>query len=418
MKLILGNGKTAQSIVHFLDRKDILFTLLENTRKIKNKDILQGIDEIFISPGIPQTQDIVIWAREQNIPLTSDIELFSRYVRAPIIGITGSNGKSTVTQLLGEMIANDGKKVAVGGNIGKPVLDCLDNCMNGKVSYYVLELSSYQLDYTQNLELLTGVILNITPDHLDRYPSFQHYVDSKLSLYQYCQYLVINLDEPFTPKIDNAKCFSMDMPKQDSDFGIVTCYGSCYILKGNDTLLDVDDIPLIGKHNIVNVLAAFSLGDQIGLSTDSMVESIKTFKGLEHRLEWVAKKQNIDYYNDSKATNATSTITAIKALIDKYKTISLILGGLQKNEDYSELFTLINERITSIILIGQSIKVFQNNIQTIQVTRASSMRIAVDIASNANCEVVLLSPACASFDMFDNFEHRGEVFKRTVKEII
>ena len=413
MKLILGNGKTAQSIAHFLDRKNVLFTLLEDTREIKDKDILQGIDEIFISPGIPQTQDIVIWARAQNIPITSDIELFSRFAKAPIIGITGSNGKSTVTQLLGEMIANDGKKVAIGGNIGKPALDCLSD----EIDYYVLELSSYQLDCTQNLELLTGVVLNITPDHLDRYPSFQHYVSSKLSLYHYCQHPVVNLDEPLTPKIDNIKYFGIDMPKQNSDFGTVNCHGSCYILKGDDTLMDVDDMLLIGQHNIANILAALALGDQIGLNTDSMVESIKTFKGLEHRLEWITKKQNIDYYNDSKATNAIATITALNALIDKYENIVLIAGGLKKQEDYSALFELINNNVSNVVLIGQSAKELGNNIHSAKITYAKSIEAAVNTASTLiDSGAILLSPACASFDMFDDFEQRGRMFKHYIAE--
>ena len=413
MKLILGNGKTAQSIARFLKGQGIAFQLIKDTRDIDDHNILQSIDEIFISPGIPQTQNIVILASAQNIPVTSDIELFSRYTKAPIIGITGSNGKSTVTQLLGEMVANDGKKVAVGGNIGKPALDCLSS----DVDFYVIELSSYQLDYTQTLNLLTGVVLNITPDHLDRYPDFEHYVKSKLSLYRYCQHPIINLDESLTSKIDNAKCFGIDMPKQATDFGTVTCHGSCYFLKGDDMLMAVDEMKLIGKHNITNILAALSLGDQIGLNIDSMIATIKTFKGLEHRLEWVVRKQNIDYYNDSKATNAISTIKAIKALIHKHKTISLILGGIAKDEDYSELFALINQHITSVILIGQSTKIFKTNIKTPQ-THATSMQAAVDIASNTDCEAVLLSPACASFDMFDDFEQRGRVFKKTIKDVI
>ncbi|CAC9600869.1 UDP-N-acetylmuramoyl-L-alanine--D-glutamateligase (EC 6.3.2.9) [uncultured Gammaproteobacteria bacterium] len=411
MKLILGNGKTAQSIARFLDKKNTPFTLFEDTRKIKDPSVLQGIDEIFISPGIPQTQPIVIWARAQNISITSDIELFSRHAQAPIIGITGSNGKSTVTQLLGEMIANDNKKVAIGGNIGKPALDCL----SPNVEFYVLELSSYQLDYTQNLNLFAGVVLNITPDHLDRYPSFEHYVNSKLSLYQHCQTKVINSDEALVSQDPSAKHFGIDMPKQPADFGTVTCHGSCFFLKGDDMLMAVNEMQLIGEHNVTNILAALSLGDQIGLDMTSMIACIKTFKGLEHRLEWVAQKQNIDYYNDSKATNAISTIKAIKALTNKYKTITLILGGIPKDENYSKLFTLINKHITSVILIGQSTNTFKTHLKTTQITQANSMQTAIKFASNTNCEAVLLSPACASFDMFDNFEHRGRVFKEEIK---
>ncbi|SMM99339.1 UDP-N-acetylmuramoylalanine--D-glutamate ligase [uncultured Candidatus Thioglobus sp.] len=428
MKLILGLGKTGLSIAKFLATKNSIYRIADSRlqppflseflAEMPNatpvlgdwtQDLLGDIEEILVSPGIAENEPIIIWARALNIPIISDIELFSRYAKAPVIGITGSNGKSTVTQLLGEMIANDGKNVAVGGNIGKPALDCLTD----KVDFYVLELSSYQLDYTQKLTLITGVVLNITPDHLERYPNFSAYINSKLSLYDYCQQPVFNLDEKHTP---NDTGFSLNMPKNERDFGTVNCHGSYYILKGDKSLMCVDDMSLIGKHNVVNVLAALALGDKIGLNIDSMIATIKAFKNLEHRLEWVAKKQNIDYYNDSKATNSNATITAINALIGRYKNISLILGGIAKNEDYSELFALINQRITSVILIGQDAQAFKNNID-VQTTFAASMQEAVDYANNSDCEVVLLSPACASFDMFDNFEKRGEAFKTCVTDL-
>lgn len=415
MKLILGNGKTAQSVAQFLKSKNILFRLLEDTRVVKDKSVLQDIDEVFVSPGIPQTQNIMVWASAQNIPISSDITLFSRYAQAPIIGITGSNGKSTVTQLLGEMIANDGKKVAVGGNIGTPALNCLDE----SVDYYVLELSSYQLDYTKHLKLHTGVVLNITPDHLDRYPSFEHYVNSKLSLYQHCQYPVINRNEALVPKLKNANYFSIDMPKQDSDFGTVTCHGSCYFLKGADSLMDADDMSLIGMHNICNVLAALTLGNTIGLNIDLMLATIKTFKGLEHRLEWVTKKHNIDYYNDSKATNAIATITALNALTDKYQNIVLIAGGIQKQEDYTPLFKLIDDKVNHVMLIGQSAQTLGDNIHHTKIHHANTLQAAINTASTLiDNGAILLSPACASFDMFDNFEHRGQVFKDCVNNQI
>ena len=430
MKLVLGLGNTGLSISRFLSKQDIAYRLADSrmqppslpeyTAEFPNskpilgdwtQDLLTDINEIFISPGIAQTQIIVVWAREKGIPVTSDIELFSRHAKAPIIGITGSNGKSTVTQLLGEMIANEGKKVAIGGNIGKPALDCLDDA----IEYYVLELSSYQLDYTQNLNLLTGVVLNITPDHLDRYDGFEKYVDSKLSLYQHCQNLVVNIDEPLVPKKKSAKHFGVDMPKQPTDFGTVTCHGSCYFLKGDDVLMDVGDMQLIGQHNIINVLAALTLGDQIGLSADSMVESIKAFKGLEHRLEWVVKKQGVDYYNDSKATNVISTIKALNALIDQHENVVLIAGGVAKQEDYTPLFDLIDKDVASVVLIGQSAQTLGAGINKSIVSYADSMDEAVSLASSMiNDGAVLLSPACASFDMFDNFEARGKAFRQAI----
>ncbi len=430
MKLVLGLGDTGLSIARFLSKQQVAYRLADSRTQPPflsdylaeftdsepvlgdwTQDLLVEVDEVFISPGIAQTQNIVIWAREKGIPVTSDIELFSRYVNAPVIGITGSNGKSTVTQLLGEMIANEDKKVAIGGNIGKPALDCLDDT----IEYYVLELSSYQLDYTQNLNLLTGVVLNITPDHLDRYNGFNQYIDSKLSLYQYCQHLVVNIDESLVPKKESAKHFGADMPKQPTDFGTVTCHGSCYFLKGDDVLMYVGDMQLIGEHNITNVLAALALGDQIGLSTNSMVESIKAFKGLDHRLEWVVKKQGVDYYNDSKATNVISTIKALNALIDQHENIVLIAGGIAKQEDYTPLFDLIDKDVVSVVLIGQSAQTLGVGIKKSIVSYADSMDEAVSLASSMiNDGVVLLSPACASFDMFDNFEARGEAFKQAI----
>ncbi len=225
----------------------------------------------------------------------------------------------------------------------------------------------------------------------------------------------MNIDESLVPKKASAKHFGVDMPKQPTDFGTVTCHGSCYFLKGDDVLMYVGDMQLIGKHNVANVLATLALGDQIGLDTDSMVESIKAFKGLEHRLEWVVKKQGVDYYNDSKATNVISTIKALNALIDQHENIVLIAGGIAKQEDYSPLFNLIDKDVASVVLIGQSAQTLGAGIKKSTVSYADSMDEAVSLASNMlNDGVVVLSPACASFDMFDNFEARGKAFKQAI----
>ncbi len=430
MKLVLGIGITGFSIARFLTKQKIVFKVADSRQQPAmitdflvefpnveidlgtwNQSLLEGVDEIFISPGIAQNSPIVRWAQDQAIEITSDIELFSRFVRSPVIGITGTNGKSTVTQLLGEMALASGKNAAIGGNIGKPALDCLDD----DIELYILELSSYQLDYTKHLTLFAGVVLNISPDHLDRYDGFEDYTASKLSLYQYCQHLVINLDEPLIPKKASAIHFGMDMPKSDQDFGTVTCHGSCYFLKGDDVLMGVDEMQLIGEHNVANILAALTLGDQIGLEMSAMTQCIKTFKGLEHRLEWVAHQQGIDFYNDSKSTNALSTVTALKALITKHENIVLIAGGIAKDEDYSDLFKLIDQDIAGVVLIGQSAADFEHGINRAQVIHADSMLEAVNLAKDMiNNGIVLLSPGCASFDMFNNFEHRGQVFKQTV----
>ena len=430
MKLVLGLGVTGFSIARFLLQHKVAFKVADSRKTPKllaeflsefpsvepflgnwDESLLEGVDEIFISPGIAQQEIIVIWALEKGINIVSDIELFSRYAQAPVIGITGSNGKSTVTQLLGEMAKASGTKVAVGGNIGIPALDCLQD----EVELYILELSSYQLDYSKKLNLFAGVVLNITPDHLDRYDSFDHYAASKLSLYQYCQHLVVNLDESLIPQKASAIHFGISMPKKDQDFGTVTCHGSCYFLKGDDVLMGVDEMQLIGEHNVVNILAALALGDQIGIEMSIMIDCIKTFKGLEHRLEWVSDEKGIVFYNDSKATNALASVTALKALIHKHENIVLIAGGVAKDEDHTDFFKLIDQDVFGVVLIGQSAADFERGIHTAKTIHAKNMSEAVSLAKGMiNNGVVLLSPACASFDMFDNFEHRGLEFKRAI----
>ncbi|WPE18455.1 UDP-N-acetylmuramoyl-L-alanine--D-glutamate ligase [Candidatus Thioglobus autotrophicus] len=432
MKLVLGLGVTGFSIARFLQQQEIAFKVADSRQAPPllaefllefpvvelslgdwDDSVLEGVDEIFISPGIAKREAIVVWALDRGIEVVSDIELFSRYAQAPVIGITGSNGKSTVTQLLGEMIQASGQKVAVGGNIGTPALECLDET----VEFYVLELSSYQLDYSKNLNLLTGVVLNITPDHLDRYDSFEQYINSKLSLYQYCQQSVVNIDEPLVPKQDSAVYFGISIPKQEQDFGTVTCHGSCYFLKGDDVLMGVDEMQLIGEHNVANILAALALGDQIGLDMTLMTDCVKVFKGLEHRLEWVTDQQGIAFYNDSKATNALASMTALRALIDKHENIVLIAGGMAKDEDYSEFFKLVDQNVFGVVLIGRSAMYFERGIHTAKTLHAQDMHEAVALARGMiNKGVVLLSPACASFDMFDNFEQRGREFKRAIAE--
>jgi UDP-N-acetylmuramoylalanine--D-glutamate ligase len=428
MKLILGLGETGISIARFLSSKAIEFKIADSRteppliRKYDNeptpilgdwqKDILIDVDEIYISPGIAKSESIYVWSTELGIPVVSDIELFSRYVRSPVIGITGSNGKSTVTKLIGEMVEQSGYKVAIGGNIGEPAL----NLISEDIEYYVLELSSYQLDYTNELNLFAGVVLNISPDHLDRYDNFESYIASKLSIYKYCQHSVVNIDELHTNGIDASISFGMGLPNKSTNFGSVVCHDGRYLLNGEAVLMSTDEVLLMGEHNIANVLAAFSLGDLLRLPIESMVDTVKGFNGLEHRLEKVATINNIVYFNDSKATNVISAITAIKALSEKYQDIVLIAGGIAKKEDYSELFKLINEKVSHVVLIGESADYLSTGIEKSKVNFADSMDNAIDMSSKLiESGVVLLSPACASFDMFDNFENRGDSFKDSVK---
>ena len=432
MKLILGMGLTGLSVARFFSSNNIAYRIADSRLSPPMQDIckkenllsdchlgewkeslLDNITEIIISPGIAETESIVGWARLQKIPVISDIELFGRYTKAPIVGITGSNGKSTVTQLLGEMSIGSGKNAVICGNIGKPVMESLSD----EAELYVVELSSYQLDYTNSLNLLTGVVTNITPDHLDRYPDYDIYIASKLNLYEYCQYSVVNLNEPLVKGVEGDSCYAIEEVNQSCEFSAKKVDGVFTLYQGEDILMTSNDLMIVGRHNVENVLAALTLGHQVGLSVEEMIQVAKSFTGLPHRLEWVANLSGVDYFNNSKSTNAISTITAIEALSDRYKSIVLIAGGIAKKEDYSKLFQLISEKINAVILIGESATLFSQQINGCPVSIVESMKQAV-ISSKAIAKegAILLSPGCASFDMFVDFNERGEVFKRHVLE--
>ena len=432
MKLILGLGITGLSVARFFFKNEISFRIadtrqeppmLEVSKKEGllndayfgdwNEHILTGISEVIISPGVAESEDIVIWMRKKNISIISDIELFGRYAMAPIIGITGSNGKSTVTQLLGEMAIADGKNAVICGNIGKPVMDSLSD----EAELYVVELSSYQLDYTNKLSLLAGVITNITPDHLDRYSNFSDYISSKLSIYSYCKFQVINLNDDLLRDLSGHNFYAVESVDDRCDFS-ANRIGDLYEVRHKGkSLLTSDELKVVGRHNIENLLAALTLGHRFGLTLKVMTQAAIDFKGLEHRLEFVSTINDIDYYNDSKSTNAISSITAVNALFEKYNNLILIAGGISKKEDYSEFFKLINEKVNAVVLIGECSSDFSKQITAPHVEVVDSMKKAVSMATSmAEGGAVLLSPGCASFDMFSDFNERGDVFKRFVLE--
>ena len=432
MKLILGLGITGLSVARFFFKKDISFRIADSRQEPPmldiaekesvlsdshfgewSKSLLEGVTEIIISPGIAEAESIVDWSRQQSVPIISDIELFGRYAKAPIIGITGSNGKSTVTQLLGEMAIADGKNAVICGNIGKPVMDSLSD----EAELYVVELSSYQLDYTNKLSLLTGVITNISPDHLDRYSNFSDYISSKLSIYSYCKFQVINLNDDLLRDLSGHNFYAVESVDDRCDFS-ANRIGDLYEVRHKGkSLLTSDDLKVVGRHNIENLLAALTLGHRFGLNLKVMVQAAIDFKGLEHRLEFVSTINDIDYYNDSKSTNAISSITAVNALFEKYNNLILIAGGISKKEDYSEFFKLINEKVNAVVLIGECSSDFSKQITAPHVEVVDSMKKAVSMATSmAEGGAVLLSPGCASFDMFVDFNDRGETFKRHVLE--
>ena len=430
MKLILGLGVTGLSVARFFFRNNIPFRIADSRHKppmlevskneglIKDshfgdwsESLLDDISEVIISPGIAESENIVKRIRKDNIPIISDIELFGRFAQAPIIGITGSNGKSTVTQLIGEMAVADGKKAVICGNIGTPVMESLSDSSE----LYIVELSSYQLDYTNKLNLFAGLITNISPDHLDRYVNYEAYIASKLSIYNYCKHKAINLSDSLLSEIDGDSLYGIDINDSKCKF-IAKKYNNIHrIYNKNEEIITSEDLAIVGAHNIENILAALSLGDMIGLSIANMVNATKAFKGLDHRLEFVTNIDSVDFFNDSKSTNAISTITAINALSERYESIILIAGGIAKNEDYSKMFHLIGKKIQTVFLIGESKDLFSESIKGCSVNIVESMEEAVISAKKLAKEgAVLLSPGCSSFDMFSDFSERGLVFKQLV----
>lgn len=391
MKVIIGTGKTGQSCANYFARQSIPYTLLDTqTLTDENRTLLNNTKEIILSPGI----DPALFPHHKII---SDIELFAREAKAPIIAITGTNAKGTVTTLITDMINHCGKKALMGGNIGIPALDLLTE---PTPDFYVLEISSFQLAITDHLPCIASTILNISPDHLDRHKTMENYIAAKWRIYKDSEHCIFNADDLATAPSPSAK--------NKISFGLKEL-----------ALLPVSDMKLKGKHNYSNALAALKIGMAINLKWDCMIEALKQFPGLEHRCEWVTTQNNITWINDSKGTNIGATIAALEGLgSDTTQTIILIAGGLGKGADFSLLKPSVDKHVREIILFGKDAPLLSHALQRGILTDSLKNAIlkAQELAQPGDC--VLLSPACASWDMFKDFEDRGRQFKALVKECI
>lgn len=399
----------------------------ESVQKIVGKidtDILFQADEIVLSPGLAVEMPEIQQAIAKGIKVISEIQLLRRATNAPMIAITGSNAKSTVTTLIGEMAKNAGKKVAVGGNLGRPALDLLRD----EPELFVLELSSFQLETTTDLNAEVAVILNMSEDHLDRHGTMQNYQTIKHRIFQGAQHIVFNRDDVATqtdvvaPKIS----FGINQPEA-GQYGVIYENNTIWLVRGEQKLLSSDELYIQGTHNIANVLACFALGESVGLDLESMIATAKQFKGLEHRCEYVETINHVRYYNDSKGTNVGATLAAIdglgKAIQLKNGKIALILGGQGKGQDFSLLAQAVQSYVKTIVLIGEDAKKIHQDLAghtpAVEYIFADSLNQAIDICqqhTQAN-DVVLLSPACASFDMFTGYPDRGQQFVRCVHEL-
>ncbi|MFL0810585.1 MAG: UDP-N-acetylmuramoyl-L-alanine--D-glutamate ligase [Agarilytica sp.] len=435
--LVVGMGATGMSIAKFLSEKGRAFHLFDTRSSSMSSEqfsklfptakqffetiddeILLGANEIYLSPGVPRDEGVVKRAIDAGTLVVGDIELFLRETTKPVIGITGSNGKSTVTTLVGLAAEKSGLKVGVGGNIGIPALELL----NEQSDLYVLELSSFQLESTNSPHLNVACCLNISADHMDRYESMSHYVMAKQRIYQGAEKVVYSLDDAATvaPSSLHAQRLGFglnkDIEKNESQFTFSPQTG--WLEKEGQALLHKKDIKIKGVHNVRNALALYAIADAAAISQDACREVLVEFEGLPHRCEYVDEWQGVSFINDSKATNVGATRAAISGLAPEYDGLVLIAGGEGKDADFEALGRCINENVRVLILFGKDRELIAKFVAPhVSVHYVTSMDQAVSTSKQIaqDGELVLLSPACASFDMFENFEHRGQIFNECVK---
>jgi len=435
--LIVGLGKTGLSVARYLSAQGIDFAVMDSRA---NPPSCEQLSEEFpqvpqyfgqfdasvmcaakclvISPGIPLATPEVEKARSLGIEVIGDVELFARAVTSPVIAITGSNGKTTVVTLLDQMAQRSKKRVATGGNIGRPVLDLLTQADR---ELYVLELSSFQLETTFSLHCQAACILNISEDHLDRYAGrIDLYASAKAKIYEQCEYKVVNIDDERVMALAGSGeqiAFGVHTPNE-GQYGLIREAGKTWLAKGSQKLLCTDALKVAGRHNEMNALAALAMAEAAGLPLEPCLDVLCEFTGLEHRTQWVASSHGINWFNDSKGTNVGATVAAMEGLPGK---TVLLAGGQGKSADFTPLAEVVDQHARAVVLFGEDAELIALALKgDIPIVFASDMLDAVKQANDLAQigDNVLLSPACASFDMFANYEQRGEAFVAAVKKVV
>lgn len=382
----------------------------------------RGQDLIVVSPGVPVDVPQLAQARTQGVPVIGEVELAARFLKGHVVAITGSNGKTTTTTLAGEIIAWGGYESLVGGNIGTPAISFVPEATDD--TYIVLEISSFQLETIETFHPEIAVVLNITPDHLDRHHTFEAYVATKARIFENqtgSDFAVLNADDPTCAKLGvstEAQKFWFSRKRQVEQGAFVKEGKIVWRASGSDQeIMPVSEISLKGAHNLENVLAAVCVGSLVRCEPHRIRKAVQDFKAVEHRLEYVASVAGVDYYNDSKATNVDATIKALESFAGN---IHIILGGKDKGSDYSVLNDLLRRRVKRVYTIGAAAEKIESQISgAADVFHAETLETAVRraAASARPGDIVLLAPACASFDQFENYEHRGRVFKDVVQSL-
>ena len=388
-------------------------------------ELLLQAEEIILSPGLAPQLPEIQQATAKGIPVVGDIQLLRRATEVPIVAITGSNAKSTVTTLIGLMAKEAGKKVAVGGNLGRPALDLLKD----QPELIILELSSFQLETTSLLNAEVAVVLNMSEDHLDRHGDMLGYHAAKHRIFQGVKKVVFNRDDalsrPLVPDAVPVQSFGLNAPDMNQYGVLRDTDGTLWLARGRERLLKSTEMYIQGTHNIANALACLALGEAIGLPLNSMLETLKSFKGLAHRCEYVDTVNNVRYYNDSKGTNIGATLAAIEglgaAIAPRKGKVVVILGGQGKGQDFKALRAAVQQYVKTVVLIGEdALKIEQSIEGSTEILKAATLQEAVQLChAKADAEdVVLLSPACASFDMFKGYDDRGHQFVACVKALV
>jgi UDP-N-acetylmuramoylalanine--D-glutamate ligase len=380
--------------------------------------LLDQVDLVVVSPGVPATIIPIRYAERAGAEVIGEVELAYRYLKGRIVAITGSNGKTTTTSL-GELLRDAGLPVQVGGNIGKPLISMIETSRDD--GWTVAELSSFQLETIKTFRPSIAVVLNVTPNHMDRYETFNDYAAAKHRIFMNqtaADTAVLNADDP------TVSSWASGLRANVMQFGVRKEVENGVFLRGRElvyrgqVLLNVDEMKLRGMHNVENVAAAFAAGIAAGASVESMNGTAKRFDPVEHRLEFVTEIEGVKFYNDSKATSVDATLKALEAFAEEPGKVVLILGGRGKKAPYAPLEPLVRTKVRKLVLIGEDAETIADELGTsAPFERASDMKDAVarSFAAAEKGDVVLLAPACASFDMFESFEHRGRVFKDEVR---
>lgn len=432
--IIVGLGRTGLSCARYLQSRGVSFAVTDSraappeTAALEqlasdievrfggfDESLLDGASQLVASPGVSLKEPFLMSAAVRGIPIIGDIELFVREAKAPIAAITGTNGKSTVTTLVGLMANAAGRRAIAGGNLGRPALDLLDDPVP---ELYVLELSSFQLETTLSLRAAAATVLNVTPDHMDRYATLQEYTTAKERIFQRADAAIVNMDDIAvrTMRYQSSRVLGFSLHAEPAaDYFVHMQNDDVILMRGRERLIAMSELKIRGLHNAANALASLAMCEALNLSRPACLQALREFAGLPHRSQWVADVNGVRFVDDSKGTNVGATLAAVAGMPGS---LVLIAGGQGKGQDFKPLAQAFRDKVRHVVLLGQDAKLIDAALQGIATTQfAKDMNEAVQIAANAARpgETVLLSPACASLDMFRDYGHRGDVFAAAVK---